>query len=71
MKTYYLIKESYNEYSSDYVRICETLEEAESHVMEYCDWYCPQGTCAIVKVNETFEVLETRRYWAGNLREVE
>lgn len=70
MKTYYLIKTSYSEYNSGYERICETLEEAESHIMEYEDWYCPRGTCTIEKVDEQFNVLERRRYWEGKLDEV-
>jgi len=71
MKTYYLIETSYSEYGSDYNRICETLEEAESHIMEYADWYCNKGTCTIIKVDETFRVLERREYWEGKLREAQ
>lgn len=71
MKTYYLIKTSYSEYGSDYNRICETLEEAESHLMEYADWYCSRGTCTIVKVDEELNTLETRYYREGKLYEVE
>ncbi len=71
MKTYYLIRESNNEYTSSYRRICTSLEEAESHVMEYEDWYCPRGTCSIYKVDEQFNVLERRHYREGKLYEVE
>ena len=71
MKTYYLIRESNDGYTVSYRRICTSLEEAESHIMEYVDWYCPRGTCSIDKVDEQFNVLERRHYREGKLNEVE
>lgn len=64
-KIYYVIQVSENEFINSYKRICETLQEAESHVMEYTDWYCPRGTCHILKVDEEFNVLERRWYKEG------
>lgn len=68
---YYVIKEAPNENYSDFVRICQTLEEAESHIMEYADAYCGKGSCTIQKITDTFKVLEERTYRDGNLIYVE
>ena len=69
---YYIIYENPSEYTSPQPRyIAETLEEAESHIMEYCDWYCPRGTCEIRLVDKHFKPIETRYYRAGKLLEIE
>ena len=71
MKTYFVIYENPSEFtSSQPVRIAESLEEAESHIMEYSDWYCPKGTCQIREVDEQFRVIEKRTYHDGKLVEV-
>ena len=68
-KYYYLIETSDNEWSSSYKEICETLEEAESKVMHYADWYCSNGCCRIVKVDSKFNRCEYYRFWKGKLDE--
>lgn len=69
MKKYYLIETTDNERSSSYKEICETLEEAESKVMSYADWYCSNGCCRIVKVDSKFNTIERYDFWKGELRE--
>lgn len=69
MKYYYLIKTTDNEWSSSYKEICETLEEAESKVMNYADWYCSNGCCRIVKVDSKFNTIERYDFWKGELTE--
>ena len=70
MRTYYVIMENPSEYTSPRpVYIGETLEEAESHLMEYSDWYCPRGTCRIDVCNEYLKVKEYRYYREGKLLE--
>ena len=51
MKHYFLIYTTYNEYRGGYVYIAESLKEAESHIMEFSDWYCANGTATIVEVD--------------------
>ena len=65
MKYYYLIETTNNECSSSYKEICETLEEAESKVMNHADWYCPKGCCIIVKVDNEFNRIESYKFWEG------
>ena len=70
-KKYYVIYEIPNEYSSATPRyIAETLQEAEDHIMEYSNWYCPRGTCEIRTVDKKFKTLETRYYSEGVLKEI-
>jgi len=70
-KKYYVIYENPSEYTSPRpVYIAEKLQEAEDHLMEYADWYCPRGTCQIRVVDKKFKALETRYYDEGKLREV-
>jgi hypothetical protein len=66
MKEYYVIYEIPNEYQSGRpVYIAETLEEAEEHIMEFANWYCPQGTCTIKKVNKHFMPIDEYEYDEG------
>jgi hypothetical protein len=69
MKYYYLIETTDNERGSSYKEICETLEEAESKVMNYADWYCSNGTCRIVAVNNKMCRVESLMYSKGELVE--
>lgn len=69
MKYYYLIETTDSERSSSYKEICETLEEAESKVMNYADWYCNKGCCRIVKVDSMFNRCEYYKFWKGKLGE--
>lgn len=68
-KYYYLIKTTDNEWGSSYKEICETLEEAESKVMGYADWYCSNGCCRIIKVDSKFNRCEYYKFWKGKLDE--
>ena len=69
MKKYYLIETTDNERSSSYKEICETLEEAESKVMNYADWYCANGCCTIYKVDSKFNKIESYKFDLGKLVE--
>lgn len=69
MKKYYLIETTDNEYSSSYKEICETLEEAQSKVMNYANWWCSNGTCRIVAVNNKMRRVEGLSYSKGELVE--
>ena len=69
MKKYYLIETTDNEYSSSYKEICETLEEAQSKVMNYADWWCSNGCCRIVIVDSKFNKIEYYKFWKGKLTE--
>ena len=69
MKFYYLIETTDGERGSSYKEICETLEEAESKVMSYADWYCSNGCCRIVKVDSKFNRREYYKFWKGKLDE--
>ena len=69
MKYYYLIETTDGEWSSSYNEICETLEEAESKVQIYADWYCSNGCCRIVKVDSKFNRCEYYKFWKGKLDE--
>ena len=68
-KYYYLIETTDNERGSSYKEICETLEEAESKVMNYADWWCSNGTCRIVAVNNKMRKVESLIYSKGELVE--
>ena len=53
MKKYYIISVETGEYGqSQRVRICESFEEAKSHIMEYRDWWGGKGTCFITEEDE-------------------
>lgn len=65
---FYLIRTTYNEYSAGYDYIATSLKEAESHIMEFADWYGNKGDCTIHVVDEHFKVLERREYEGGKLR---
>ena len=69
MKYYYLIETTDNERGSSYKEICETLEEAESKVMNYADWWCSDGCCTIYKVDNKFNKIESYKFWKGELTE--
>ena len=59
MKKYYIISVETGEYGqSQRVRICESFEEAKSHIMEYEDWWDEKGTCSITEENEECHLLQ-------------
>lgn len=64
---FYLIKTDHNEYNADYDYIATSLEEAESHLMEFANFYCNPGDCRIDVVDERFHVIDTREYRGGKL----
>lgn len=67
MKKYYLIETTDSERSSSYKYITDSLEEAEQQVNNFANWWCNNGTCTIVTVNQSMRVLETRFYKDGEL----
>jgi len=69
MKYYWVIKTTDNEYRSSYKYITDTLEDAEAHRMEYCNWYCQQGDVDIIKIDQNFREVETIHYWQGKVWE--
>lgn len=69
MKKYYLIKTSDNEWSSSYKYITDNFEEAEQQVNNFADWYCNNGTCTLVTVNQSMREIERRSYRDGKLVE--
>jgi len=66
MNYFYVIYENPSEFTSPVPRyIAETLQEAENHIMDYADWYCPQGTCQIRKVDKHMKVAQVYEYYNG------
>lgn len=69
MKKYYLIKTTDSERSSSYKYITDSLEEAEQQVNNFADWWCNNGTCTLVTVNQSMRSIEIRYYRDGELVE--
>lgn len=69
MKKYYLIKTTDNERSSSYKYITDSFEEAEQQVNNFADWWCNNGTCTLVTVNQLMRSIERRTYRDGELVE--
>ena len=59
MKNYYIIYVETGEYESIATRICESFDEAKSHIMEYEGWWSDKGTCCIKEINENCRCLQT------------
>lgn len=58
MKFYYIISNTYNEYSSRDVAIRNTYNEAVEKIKDCCDWYCPSGSGTIRKVDGDYHEYE-------------
>ena len=65
----YVIPSEYSGYEPKY--ISSTLEDAENHIMDFSNWYCPKGTCQIRKVDSCLKTLEIREYNNGKLQHLE
>lgn len=68
MRYYYIIEETANEYSSLKKYIAESFEDARAHVKDYTNWYCPKGSCTIIKVDENFHELMRWDYYDNKFR---
>ena len=67
MKKYYLIETTDNERSSSYKYITDSFEEAEQQVNNFADWWCNNGTCTLITVNQSMRLIERRTYRDGKL----
>lgn len=65
MKHYFLIETTFTEQHSGYVYVAESLKEAESHIMEFSDWYCANGTATIIEVDCYMHIINEYRYNEG------
>lgn len=65
---YFLIYETSNEFNGNYRYISTNKKDCEDRIMNYCDWYCPKGSCTIIEVNENFKELHRWTYFGGKLR---
>lgn len=68
MKYYYLIDVTVNEYHSAHRYIADTFEEARERVKDYANWWCPDGSCSIVKVDKNFHTVKTWNYYDNKFR---
>lgn len=67
---FYIIVTS-NERSCSHKYIATTLEECEKHIMEFANFYCPNGCVHIDVVDNYFRTIEFRTYWKGELQKVD
>ena len=66
MKLYYIIYQEVSEFVSKPVRICESFEDAKSHIEEYAGWWSnSKGDCYIEEKNEYCDTLQVWFYRDG------
>lgn len=66
---FYIIVES-GERSSSNRYISTSLEECEKHIMEFANFYCPNGCVHIEVIDNYFHTIEFRTYDEGKLKEI-
>lgn len=64
---FYTIWVTTGEFSGSDKFISVNKKDCEARIMEFSDWYCPNGTCRIRELDENFHELRRWQYYKGKL----
>lgn len=64
---FYTIWTTNDEYYGSDKFISVNKKDCEDRIMEFSDWYCPNGTCRIRELDENFHEVSCWKYYNGKL----